>query len=268
MLSFSGIRGTGSRVARRRMLYGIYVNSFSARPLHNPLNRSHRVPNWQFGGGWPSAELPGTRDRPQSPCYSGRCSKGTGPNLVPKMIVPGYLQIGPQCKGCQYCSVARRIRPRSQGRPIMVDESRVVRCPNCENRFFYQLVRVRCPYCDKVMVFSLPEYEFHDGQIGCEHCHRKSHLRIGGYYSDRFGDTVATSEPVWIGGRPLSGGRLLSIEPAVPPELILVDSRKIPGEPRWNLESAVRCLEIEEFTAAAMLCRRCVQSALKIKGST
>ena len=147
----------------------------------------------------------------------------------------------------------------------MVDESRVVRCPTCENEFFYQLVRVRCPYCDRMMVFSLPEYEFHDGQIGCEQCHRKSRLRIGGYYS-QYGQTVATSEPVWMNGSPVLGGRLLSIEPAVPPELILADSSKIPNEPRRNLESAVRCLEIEEFTAAAMLCRRCVQSALKIKG--
>ena len=147
----------------------------------------------------------------------------------------------------------------------MGDESRVVRCPNCERDFFYQLVRVRCPYCDRMMVFSLPEYEFHDGQVGCEHCHRKSHLRIGGYYS-QYGQTVATSEPVWMNGLPVLGGRLLSIEPAVPPELILADSPKIPDEPRQDLESAVRCLEIEEFKAAAVLCRSCVQSALKIRG--
>ena len=50
----------------------------------------------------------------------------------------------------------------------MVDQSRTVKCPYCQNRLSYRLVRVRCPYCDNTMVFSLPEYAFHDGLIGCE----------------------------------------------------------------------------------------------------
>ena len=148
----------------------------------------------------------------------------------------------------------------------MIDESRVVACPHCERLFEYQLVRVRCPYCDKTMVFSLPEYEFHTGQIGCEHCHRKSRLRIGGYY-EIYGSAVATSEPVWRGGRSLTaGGRLLSIEPVVSPELVVGGFEKIPDGPRQDLESAVRCFEIGEYRATAMLCRRCIQSALKFKG--
>ncbi len=148
----------------------------------------------------------------------------------------------------------------------MADKSRVVTCPNCERKFFYQLVRVRCPYCNRTMEFSLPEYEFHDGQIGCEHCHRKSHLKIGGY-ADWHGRTVDVTKPVASRLRsPIYGGRLLSIEPAVSPELILDASRKIPDGPRRDLESAVRCLEIQEFIASAMLARRCIQSALKIKG--
>ena len=149
----------------------------------------------------------------------------------------------------------------------MVDESRVVTCPYCEKRLSYPLVRVKCPYCDKVMVFSLPEYAFYDGPVGCEHCHRKSRLRIGGYYNGNYGGTLTTSEPVWRGGRPLTpGGLLLSIEPVVPTDLVLGDSDKIPDGPRHDLESAVRCLEIGQFQATAMLCRRCVQSALKTKG--
>ena len=58
----------------------------------------------------------------------------------------------------------------------------------------------------------------------------------------------------------------MSIEPVVPPELVVGSSDKIPDGPRHDLESAVRCLEIGEFLATAMLCRRCVQSALKMKG--
>ena len=149
----------------------------------------------------------------------------------------------------------------------MVDESRVVECLYCKNLMAYQLIKVRCPYCDEVMVFSLPEYEFYDGQIGCEHCHRKSLLRIGGYYGNSYGQTFATSEPVWRSGSSLTvGGRILSIEPVVPPELVVGSSDKIPDGPRQDLESAVKCLEIREFLATAMLCRRCVQSALTIKG--
>ena len=148
----------------------------------------------------------------------------------------------------------------------MADASRVVKCPHCEKVLSYPLARVKCPYCDKVMVLSLPEYAFYDGPIGCEHCHRKSRLRIGGYYHSLYGGTLATSEPVWRRGRSLTpGGRLLSIEPVVPAELVVGDSAKIPDGPRQDLESAVRCLEIGEFRATAMLCRRCVQSALKIR---
>ena len=63
-----------------------------------------------------------------------------------------------------------------------------------------------------------------------------------------------------------TGGRLLSIRPMVPPEFTLKISDKIPDEPRRNLESAVKCLEIGEHLAVAMLARRCVQASLKIKG--
>lgn len=146
----------------------------------------------------------------------------------------------------------------------MLDKSRAYTCPNCNKQLIARRVRVKCPYCDNEMTFSLPEYEFYDGQIGCEHCHRKSHLRIGGHYTYYYlsDATAETTSP----RKGVVGGRLLSIEPTVPPELILGVSRKIPDEPRQALESAVRCLEIGELTAAAMLCRRCVQSALKIKG--
>ena len=149
----------------------------------------------------------------------------------------------------------------------MVDESRVVKCPYCEKSLSYNLVRVKCPYCDKAMVFSLPEYAFYDGPIGCEHCHRKSRLRIGDYYYDNYGETMSTSEPVWRNELLLTaGGRLLSIQPVVPTELVIGYTDKIPDGPRQDLESAVKCLEIGELRATAMLCRRCVQSALKTKG--
>ena len=150
----------------------------------------------------------------------------------------------------------------------MADESRVVQCPNCERRFFYQLVRVKCPHCDQMMVFSLPEYEFFSGTVGCEHCHRKSHLRIGGYYRDGFlSRTVATSEPVWISGRSAtSGGRLLSIKPIVPPELVVGISDKVPEEPRRDFEGAVRCFDIGVLRGSAVLLRRCVQSTLRLNG--
>ena len=149
----------------------------------------------------------------------------------------------------------------------MVDAARVMKCPNCQKSLFSPLVRIRCPYCDREMIFSLPEYAFYEGPIGCEHCHRKSHLSIGDYYNDWIGGSIATSKPVSSGSRSrLSGGRLLSIEPIVPVELAMRGSDKIPDGPRQDLESAVRCLEIREFRATAMLCRRCIQSALKTKG--
>ena len=104
------------------------------------------------------------------------------------------------------------------------------------------------------MVFSLPEYAFHDGEVGCEHCHRKSHLKIGDYVESQFGGSVGTTKPVSRFGHPRTeGGRFLSIEPVVPPELVLGDSRKVPDEPRQDLESAVKCLEIKEYRASAIL---------------
>ena len=149
----------------------------------------------------------------------------------------------------------------------MEDKSRVVQCPYCEKVLLYKLVRVKCPYCDKTMVFSLPEYEFYDGVVGCEHCYRKSRLQIGGYYQHYLGKAIAMSKPVWENGRlRIQGGRLLSIEPEVSGELTLSASDKIPDGPRQDLQSAVRCLEIREYLATAMLCRRCIQSALKLKG--
>ena len=153
----------------------------------------------------------------------------------------------------------------------MTDESRIVQCPHCEKWLSYQLVKVKCPYCDKTMVFSLPEYEFYEGPIGCEHCQRKSHLKIGGYYTGYGSTTIATTEPHWKHSRNggysfTTGGRLLSVQPVIPPELALRISDKIPHEVRRNLESAIRCLEIGEYQAVAMLCRRCVQTALKVKG--
>lgn len=150
----------------------------------------------------------------------------------------------------------------------MEDKSRVVKCPSCDRSFFYQLVRVKCPHCDQMMVFPLPEYEFFSGTVGCEHCHRQSRLRIGGYYGDIIGRTVATTEPVYQGGHLRTpGGRLLSIKPIVPTEVVVVgDTRKIPDGPRQDLESAIKCLEIGELRATAVLSRRCVQSALRIQG--
>ena len=150
----------------------------------------------------------------------------------------------------------------------MRDNSRSYTCINCNRILILRRVRVRCPYCDKEMSFPLPEYEFHDGQIGCEHCHRRSHLRIGGYWSDLYSTATEESTAPFPRGasRPIVGGRLLSIVPTVPPELILGISRKIPDAPRQDLDSAVKCLEISEFTASAILCRRCVQAALKIRG--
>ena len=65
---------------------------------------------------------------------------------------------------------------------------------------------------------------------------------------------------------PISGGRLLSIKPVVPVEMVLGISKKIPTELRQDLDSAVKCFEIEEYKSTAMLCRRCVQSALKNRG--
>ena len=149
----------------------------------------------------------------------------------------------------------------------MVDNSRIVKCPHCKQLMSYQLVRVKCPYCDNLMVLPLPEYAFYEGVIGCEHCHRKGRLRIGGYYYSSYARaTLATSEPVWdFGHSHTAGGRLLSIEPVVPSELVLSGWEKIPDGPRQDLESAVRRLELGEFQATAMLCRRCVQSALKTK---
>lgn len=125
---------------------------------------------------------------------------------------------------------------------------------------------MQCPYCDDTMTFSLPEYEFHKGVVGCKRCHRKSELRIGGYYRGWASSTLRTTEPVWDKGEWTSGGRLLSIKPVVPVELVLGISKKIPAELRQDLDSAVRCFEIEEYRATAMLSRRCIQSALKNRG--
>ena len=64
----------------------------------------------------------------------------------------------------------------------MTDRSRIAQCLHCEKWWSHNVVEVKCPYCDKTMVFSLPEYEFYDGPIICEHCHKKSHLRLGVLY--------------------------------------------------------------------------------------
>ena len=148
----------------------------------------------------------------------------------------------------------------------MMDKSQISNCPHCGKSIRYRAVRVRCPYCDASMTFSLPEYEFHKGVVGCEHCHRKSDLRIGGYYRGWANSTLRTTEPVWDNGVPISGGRLLSIKPVVPVEMVLGVSKKIPAELRQDIDSAVKCFEIAEYKATAILCRRCVQSALKNRG--
>ena len=151
-------------------------------------------------------------------------------------------------------------------RGIMVDKTRISNCPHCGKSVLYRAVRVRCPYCDASMAFSMPEYEFYKGIVGCEHCHRKSNLRIGGYHRGWDGSAIKMTDPVWNRGVPIHGGRLLSIEPVVPTELALGISPKIPAELRQDLDSAIRCFEIGEHRATAMLCRRCIQSALKIQG--
>ena len=149
----------------------------------------------------------------------------------------------------------------------MVEIVQTFNCPYCKNELQFPMVMVRCPYCDANMAFRLPEYEFYNDVVGCEHCHRKSILRIGGYYKDYIGRVQQTTEPMWNReGKPTSGGRLLSIKAVVPAELALGISRKVPVEVRQDLESAVKCFEIGEYSATAMLCRRCVQSALKIQG--
>ena len=148
----------------------------------------------------------------------------------------------------------------------MVDKARISNCPHCGKLVQYRMVMVRCPYCDASMAFTLPEYEFYEGVVGCEHCHRKSNLRIGGYYRSSIGFTMSTTEPKWDRGTAITGGRLISVEAIVPADLALGISKKVPAELRQDLESAVKCFEIGEYRATAMLCRRCVQSALKIQG--
>ena len=148
----------------------------------------------------------------------------------------------------------------------MADKARISTCPHCSKPVLYRMVRVRCPYCDNSMAFSLPEYEFYDGVIGCEHCHRKSTIRIGGYYWNDIGVTRRTTEPRRYRGTPVSGGRVLSIEPVAPADLVLSISKKVPAELLQDLDSAVKCFEIGEYRATAMLCRRSIQLALKIQG--
>lgn len=150
----------------------------------------------------------------------------------------------------------------------MVDKSRVVKCLRCGNQMLYAAVRAKCPFCDGLIVFPLPEYEFYDGEIGCQHCHRKSQVRIGAYYRSPWAaGALSTTKPQWNNrGEQKPGGRLLSIEPKVPAELALGISKKVPDGLRGDLESAVRCFEIGQYRAAAMLCRYAVQSALKTMG--
>ena len=148
----------------------------------------------------------------------------------------------------------------------MVDKARIFNCPHCGKSMQYRMVMVRCPYCDSGMAFSLPEYEFYQGVVGREHCHRKSNIRIGGYYRSSIGHTMSTTEPRWNRGTAVTGGRLISVDAVVPADLALGISNKVPTELWKDLESAVKCFEIGEIRATAMLCRRCVQSALKIQG--
>lgn len=130
----------------------------------------------------------------------------------------------------------------------------------------YRMAMVRCPYCDATMAFRLPEYEFYEGVVGCEHCHRRSDVHIGGYYRSSIGVTLSTTEPKWVRGEPVIGGRLISVQAAVPADLALDISQKVPAELRQDLASAVKCFEMGEHRATAMLCRRIVQAALKIQG--
>ena len=149
----------------------------------------------------------------------------------------------------------------------MMDPARHGSCPHCGRPISYKAVVVRCPYCDGNMAFRLPEYEFYEGVVGCEHCHRKSNIRIGGYYESSFsGSTLSTTEPRSERGKAVTGGRLLSIEAVVPADLALGISKQVPAELRQDLESAVKCFEIGEQRATAMLCRRIVHSALQIQG--
>ena len=148
------------------------------------------------------------------------------------------------------------------------DPFRSYKCIRCNHDMDLRLVRAKCPYCDRIMRLALPEYEFYDDEIGCEYCHRKSHLKIRGYYKwNTFDDELRpTTNPMQIGNQWLLGGRLISIEPVVPPELVLGVSDKIPEAPRQTLESAVKCLEIGEYGAVAMLCRLAIQTSLRDEG--
>ena len=149
-----------------------------------------------------------------------------------------------------------------------LDQSRSYKCIQCNAAMILRVVRAQCPYCDRIIELPLPEYEFYDDEIGCGHCHRKSHLKVGGYFKwNPFVEELKpTTNPMQIGDRLLLGGRLISIEPLIPPELVLGISDKIPGAPRRALESAVRCLEIGEYGAVAIFCRLSVQSALRDRG--
>ena len=115
----------------------------------------------------------------------------------------------------------------------MVDKARIFNCPHCSKPLQNQTVMARCPYCNAFMAFPLPEYEFYEGVVGCEHCHRKSNIRIGGYYEGstfpRWGQAVSTTKPKWDQkGTPIHGGRLLSIEAIVPAELAWASQRRCP----------------------------------------
>lgn len=149
-----------------------------------------------------------------------------------------------------------------------LDQSRSYKCIQCNAAMVLRVVRAQCPYCHRAIELPLPEYEFYDDEVGCGHCHRKSNLKVGGYYQwNSFAKELEpTTNPMQIGGQWLPGGRLISVEPLIPPELVLGISDKIPEAPRRALESAVRCLEIGEYGAVAVFCRLSVQSALSDRG--
>ena len=135
---------------------------------------------------------------------------------------------------------------------------------------------VRCPHCSGFMKFPLPEYEFWEAVEVCEHCGRRSRVRIGG----------SVIVPSRIAGQPnqyeeftkpqlhprtreeLPGGRLLSIESAAPVETVRgLNSPPIPLEPYEAAQEAIKSLEIGAYRAAASMSRYTIQSALLDKGT-
>lgn len=135
---------------------------------------------------------------------------------------------------------------------------------------------VRCPHCSGFMKFPVPEYEFWEAVEVCEHCGRRSRVRIGGFVivpsiivgqPERYEEfTKPRRHP--LTGKELLGGRLLSIESAAPVETVRgLNSPPIPPEPYEAVQEAIKSLETGAYRAAASMCRYTIQSALLDRGA-